>query len=173
MQTLRSWIIILAMAVVWLGSSINEAHAHGTEKHGEAIKGMENIAPVHGLPGHLKKRVKKEMDRRHEVMEELLDAILSLEHAEVVKHAQALTNDSLLKKELSAADQSTLKRQLPKGFHALDNAMDQYALRVMKAAARLDTKAEVTRFGELFNQCTLCHVKYGGGHFKSKGGGYR
>nr|CRH06110.1 Exported protein of unknown function [Candidatus Magnetococcus massalia] len=160
-------VALLSALFLITGSSL--VWAHGTERHDGGKPDMSSSAPVHGLPSVLKKRVKKEMDRRHEVMEELLDAILSLEHGSVTTHARSLRDGSLLKQGLSDSDRTLLQRQLPQGFHALDREMDRLALSLMEAANGRDTPVEVERFGQLLNQCTQCHIQYGGGHF-TKGG---
>ena len=157
---LGAMLIVLGPVLVW---------AHGSDRHDGGKPAMVGPAPVHDLPRHLKKRVKKEMDRRHEAMEEILDAMLSLEHGEVVIQARTLQNDSLLKHGLTEADRATLHQQLPEEFRKLDRATDNAATNLIEAAGNRDTPGSVRAYEQILQQCTQCHIQYGGGHFKTGG----
>ncbi|MBF0381680.1 MAG: hypothetical protein HQL69_11715 [Magnetococcales bacterium] len=161
-------IAVILVIPFFLGSPSLWAHSEENKDGSGESNTMEMKSSVHSLPPALKKRFKREMDRRHESMEEVMEAILSLDFQEIKTQANLLKKGSLLEKGLSSTDMKLLSDNLPKGFWKIDKEMAQAIDTLIEAVDHRDAPVVVERYGKLLLNCTQCHIQYGGDHFKNK-----
>ena len=137
--------------------------AHGKETHGQ--EAMAN--PVHALPKPLRKLFKKEMQRREEAMDGLLEAFINLDMADAARLAGHLQTGSLFT-QLDAPGRRTYDAGLPEAFHDLERRHAAGVDRLASSTRAGDAAAALEGYAETLKGCVECHQRHGQAHFNRK-----
>lgn len=142
--------------------------------YGVAILAMLTVASIApgaeppvgpALTPKLLASLREEMQLVLGASQDILAALVTGDHATVADGAQKITRSFILEQALTKQDLEDLEAAVPPAFLELDQAFHRTSAELAASAERRDASKAAALFGQMVQDCTMCHVRFAGDRF--------
>ncbi|HET6522560.1 MAG TPA: hypothetical protein VFG47_22460, partial [Geminicoccaceae bacterium] len=136
----------------------------GTVAHGQEAEPVPSQ-----LTPRLRELLQQEMQAILSASHEILDAVVTGDHAVVADRAQRIRESFIMEQSLTEQDQADLMAAVPPDFIELDEAFHGLAASLAEAGRAADEALEARYFGQMVESCVACHSRFATDVFPSFG----
>ena len=121
------------------------------------------------LTPRLRELLQQEMQAVLSASHEILDALVTADHAVVADRAQRIRESFIMEQSLTEQDKADLTAAVPPDFIELDEAFHSLAASLAEAGRAGDEALEARYFAEMVESCVACHSRFATDVFPSFG----